>query len=95
MSMVINFGRVGICNEEFTSFDHVVLQSHIKYFSCCITTTTRPIATKLDIVVTYYKKLQHGHVRSRDKLKIFLSVTQYLISPNLVGWLHTMMGFLP
>ena len=40
------------------SFDHVVLQGHINYFSCCITNTTRPMATKLGKVVTYGKKLQ-------------------------------------
>ena len=39
------------------SFNHVVLQGHVNYFSCCITTTTRPMATKLGKVVTYYKKL--------------------------------------
>ena len=39
-------------------FHHVVLQGHVKHFSCCITTTTRPMATKLGKVVTCYKKLQ-------------------------------------
>ena len=64
MSMDINFGRVGIYNKEFLSkkspdpFYRVVLQCHIKYFSCCITTTTRLVAIKLGKVVTYCKKLQ-------------------------------------
>ena len=40
------------------SSDHVVLQGHVNYFSCCITNTTRPMATKLGKVVTYYKTLQ-------------------------------------
>ena len=35
-----------------------MLQGHVRYFSGCITTTTRPTATKLDKVVTYYKKPQ-------------------------------------
>ena len=39
-------------------FDHVVLQGQVKYFSCCITTTKRPMAIKLGKVVTYDKKLQ-------------------------------------
>ena len=52
-------------------------KGQVKYFSCCIT-------TKLDKVVTYYKKINplnhtilwiHGHVRSRDKLKTFLTTT--------------------
>ena len=55
--MAINFYRVGIYTLR-ASFDHVVLQGHVNYFSCCITTTTRPMATKLRKVVTYYKKLQ-------------------------------------
>ena len=41
MSMATNFSRVGIYNDEFPS------KNHQKYFSCCITTTTKPIATKL------------------------------------------------
>ena len=36
----------------------LVLQSHVKYISCCITTTTRSILTELGKVVTNYKKLQ-------------------------------------
>ena len=57
--MAISFGNVGIYNEEFSSIKSPdPLQGHIKYFGCCITTTTRPMATKLGKVVTYYKKLQ-------------------------------------
>ena len=48
-------------------FDRVVLQGQVKYFSCCITTTTGSIATKLGKVVTYYKKLQP--VKSRNPLR--------------------------
>ena len=33
------------------------LQCQVKYFSCCTTTATRPMATKLGKVVTYYKNL--------------------------------------
>ena len=52
MSMATNFGRVRIYNDDLSS------ESHQKYFSCYITVTARPIATKLVEVVTYYKKLQ-------------------------------------
>ena len=68
MSMAITFGKVGIYNEEFpfiTSPDPLIsgaskvfmksLQGHVKYFRCCITTTTRSLATKL----TYNPK--HGY----------------------------------
>ena len=34
------------------------LQVYVKYISFCIITTTRPQATKLDNVMTYYKKRQ-------------------------------------
>ena len=45
-------------NEEFPTIKTPeVMQGHVNYFSCCITTTTRPMATKLGKVVTYYKKL--------------------------------------
>ena len=63
--MATNFCRVRIYNEEespphkaIRSFNHVVLKGHVNYFSCWITTTTRPIATKLGKVVIYNKKLQ-------------------------------------
>ena len=55
---------------------------HGNYFSCCITTITRPITSKLGKVVTYYNKLQLYKSRnpfnkwtreSRDKLKHFIS----------------------
>ena len=39
-------------------FNHMVLQYGIKYFSCCIATSTKPMATKGSKVVTYYKKFQ-------------------------------------
>ena len=51
------------------------LQGHANYFSCCVTTTTKPMATRHGKVVTYYKKLQpiklhtlstRGYVRSCD-----------------------------
>ena len=56
MSMAISFGRVGIYNEESLnkvtrSIDHVVLQGHLKYFGCYITT----MFAKLGKVMTYYK----------------------------------------
>ena len=59
MSMTIIFVRVGTYNVKFPSifFDQVVFQGHVKHISCCITTTTRPMATKLGKLVTYYKKL--------------------------------------
>ena len=64
MSMAINFNNVGIYNEKFPSIssqDPLITwsqKSHIKYFSCCITTTTSPMATKLRKRATYDKKLQ-------------------------------------
>ena len=51
------------------------LQGHANYFSCCVTTTTKPMATRHGKVVTYYKKLKsiklhtlwtRGYVRSCD-----------------------------
>ena len=62
--MAINCGKVGDIQWGFSfhkvtrSFDHVVWQDHVNYFSCYITTTTRSMATKLDKVVTYYEKLK-------------------------------------
>ena len=63
------------------SFDHVVLQDHVKYFSCCITNYARLVTTNLGKNVTCYIRnfnlLSHttlwtrGHLRSRDKLKKF------------------------
>ena len=35
--------------------DHVLLQVHLEYWYCYISTTARPIATKLGKVVTYYE----------------------------------------
>ena len=64
MPMTTNFSRVGIYNNytfSIKSPDPLITWSckvTKKYFSCYITTTTRPIATKLCYVVTYYKKLQ-------------------------------------
>ena len=65
MSMAFNFGKVGVHSEikdhaiKVTKpFDHLVLQGHVKYVSCSITITTRPMFTKLGKVVTYYNKLQ-------------------------------------
>ena len=96
LSMAINFGRMEIYIEEFPflkvtiSFDCMVLQCHVNYFSCCITTTTRPITTKLGRMLTYYKKLQsiksHSLLKtwsreSHDKLKSF-----YLHYHNTYGY---------
>ena len=53
------------------SFDHMVLEGHIKYFRCCIVTTTRPMATKCGKVVTYYKKLQP--IKSHNPLNMWPS----------------------
>ena len=36
------------------SFDHVVLQDHVKYFSYCITTYARLVTTNLGKNVTCY-----------------------------------------
>ena len=64
MSVAIKLGRVGIYNDEFPSITSPgflimwFLQGHVICFSCCITATTRRMATKLGKVVTYNKKLQ-------------------------------------
>ena len=63
MSMVIGLGRLGIYNQKFPSIkspDPLITRSCkvTKYCICCITNTTRPMATKRGKVVTYYKKLQ-------------------------------------
>ena len=60
MSMAINFVKVGIYYEVVSSLklphplilDPLTLQGHRNYFSCCITTITRPMATTLGKVVT-------------------------------------------
>ena len=39
------------------SFDHVVLQGHVKYQICYISTTATPMTTKLGKVLTWYEKL--------------------------------------
>ena len=66
MPMAINFGRLEIYNYNYfhkvtRSLDHVVLQDHVNYFyfSCCINTTTRPMATERSKVVTYFNILSH------------------------------------
>ena len=63
MPMAINFGRLGIYNEGFPfikSSDPLITWSSkvTNYFTCCITTTTRPMATNLGKVVTYSNKIQ-------------------------------------
>ena len=61
MSMDI---KVGIYKGKFSSikspdpFIALVLQVHVKYFSCFITNATWHMATKLGKVVTHYKKRQ-------------------------------------
>ena len=55
MSMAINFGRVGIYNEEFPSTKSS--EPLITWF-CFIITTIRRTVSKLGKVVTYYKKIQ-------------------------------------
>ena len=59
MTMVINVGRIGIYDEEFPSIkspDHLITwtcKGVKKCFSCCVTTTTRLMATKLGKVEAY------------------------------------------
>ena len=79
-------------------------QAIVNYFSCCITTTTRPMATKRGKVVTYYKKLQP--VKSHNLLNtwshevtwliknILSPLPQYLLLSNMTGWLHIIRSFL-
>ena len=70
-------------------FDHVVLEGHVNNFSCCITTTPRPMDLNLArwwLTIGNFKPLNHiilwirGYLRSRDKLKIF-----YLYCHNTYG----------
>ena len=51
-------------------FDHMLLQGPVKYFSCVISTITRPMSIKLGKVVTYYKQHQPivSSIMSRDEL---------------------------
>ena len=59
MTMVINVGRVGIYDEEFPSIkspDPLITwtcKGMKKCFSCCVTTTTRLMATKLGKMEAY------------------------------------------
>ena len=54
-----------------------MLQGHVKNWVCYISTTTRSIAVKLGMKVTYYENLlpimSHNTLNkwSRDKLKIY------------------------
>ena len=64
------------------SFDQVVLQGHVNYFSYCITTSTRPVFTKLSKVVTSirnFNPLSHATLHTTP-------LPQYLQLPNLAGW---------
>ena len=58
MSIAINFGRVGIYNEEFPSIKLRGLARWRKLFWLLHHHCDKAIATKLGEVVTYYKKLQ-------------------------------------
>ena len=58
MSIAINFGRVGIYNEEFPSVKSRGLARWRKPFWLLHHHCDKAIATKLGEVVTYYKKLQ-------------------------------------
>ena len=94
MSLAINLSRLGIqwrfpFHKVTRAFDHVVLQVHVKYFSCFITTVTRTMATKLVkwyLALRNFNPLSHtslwtcGHVRLLNKLK-----TIYLYYYNTYG----------
>ena len=103
--MAISFGRVEIYIQwgvpfrkviRFFDQGQVVLQGHVNYFNCCITTT--PIDTKLGKVVPYYKKIQR--IKSHKSLNtcspkftwsiknILSPLAQYLWLPN-VAYLAT------
>ena len=69
------------------SFNHVVLQGNEKYFTCFITTITRPMVIKTCKMVIYYMKLQTikphkplntWSLRSNDKI-----ITFYLYYNNI------------
>ena len=72
--------QCGVPFHEVTgSFDHVVLQIHVKYFRCCITTAIRTLLnlTRWRLTIRIFNPLSHitlwrsGHVKSRNKLKTF------------------------
>ena len=73
------------------SFDQVVLQGRVNYFSCCITTTSRPMATTLGKVVTNFKPLTHttlcacAHVNSNESQKHFISTVAIPIAPQQIS----------
>ena len=97
--------RWGYTMKSFLQQSYPILSSRGLGFSCSITTTTRPMATKLGKVVTYYKKLQPNKSQnllntwSREvtwQIKNILSpLPQYLWLSNLRGWLHKVRSFLP
>lgn len=77
-----------IYSEEFFSIKsggNVVLQGHINFFSYCITTTTRPMATKLDKVVTSYEIIQP--IKSNNLLNTWSHevILHAMSFPSLVG----------
>ena len=95
---------------SFLPWSHQILSScglarscNVMFFSCCITTNTRPMATKLGKVMIYYKKLQFIKPHKLLnmwlcevpwQIKISLSpLPQYLWLPNLGGWLHLIRSF--
>ena len=84
------------------SFNHVVLKGQVNHFSCCVTTVTRPMCTRLGgKVVTWYKELQpiksHNPLStcSRDKFYKISTLLQYPWLPNPAGWLRAIKSFLP
>ena len=77
--------KSGVSFHKFTKlFDHVILQNYVRYQIYYITTTVKLMATKLEKVVTYDKKLRPislsnpGHVVTSDhgiNLKHCISTT--------------------
>ena len=75
--------------QQVASFDHVVLQGQVNYFSSSFTTTKRPMTPKLGKMVAYYKKLQS--IKSHNPLNTWSREVTWL--PNLAGWLDWMLDY--
>ena len=103
MSIAINFWQGwdmqwGVPFHKVTkSFDHVVLQGHVKCFSCV--SLPPQVLWPLNLTATYYKKLQPIKLHiplntwSREVTRWIKHILSPLL-PKLAGWLHTMRSFL-
>ena len=89
-------------NENTWSFDHVVLRDNMAEYSYFNSTTRVVIATKLGRMVVHldglvpikpYDHLITWSCKITRHTKIIISpLPQYLWTPNLIRWGHTMRG---